>query len=75
MKLKKVMKILPGYERIRVWADNENTPIYDGCVADLPKKFCNLKLTQGSDDSYFEVRYGCDDIGDHVAVFVEESVQ
>ncbi len=73
MKLKKVMKILPAWERIRVWGNDEEIPLYDGCVANLPKSLSDLKMTKGEDcESYLEFRYERADIGDHVAVFVKE---
>lgn len=73
MKLKKILKILPAYERVRVWGNDEERPLYDGFVKDLPYDLINLKLSLGGDDlSYMEIRYNCSDIEDHVAIFVEE---
>ena len=73
MKLGKIQKILPGWERIRVWGNDENIPLYDGSVEDLPHRLDNLKMIRPADtDSYIEVRYHCSDIDDHVAVFVQE---
>ena len=73
MKLKKIIKILPCWEHIRVWGNDEETPLYKGCVEDLPKRIENLKLIKDKDsNSYIEVRYGCSDCENHVAVFVQE---
>ena len=73
MKLKKIIKILPCWESIRVWGNDEDTPLYKGCVEDLPKRIENLKLIKSKDsDSYFDVRYNCCDCENHIAIFVQE---
>lgn len=73
MKLKKVLKILPSWETIRVWGKDEEKPLYHGTVSGLPRSLESLKLElDGETESYIEVRYGCSDIEDHVAVFVKE---
>ena len=74
MKLKKIFKILPSCETIRVWGKDENTPLFYGAVEDLPVRLENLKLVPGPspDGAYFEVRYECSDIDNHVAIFVKE---
>lgn len=72
MKLKKVFKILPAWENIRVWGNDDNKPLYMGLVEDLPKRLENLKLIKGEEGSYFDIRYGCRDCEDHVAIFVRE---
>lgn len=72
MKLKKIFKILPPYETIRVWGNDEDTPLFYGAVEDLPARLEELKLIPGSEGAYFEVRKGCSDIEDHVAIFVKE---
>jgi hypothetical protein len=72
MKLKKIMKILPEWETIRVWGKDEEEYLYHGLVRDLPKRLDNLKMILGPEDSYLDVRYGCSDVEDHIAVFVQE---
>ena len=72
MKLKKIAKIFSGIEHIRVWGEDENEPLFDGYVEDLPSRLIDLKLIPGPEGGYCEVRYGCSDCNDHVAVFVEE---
>jgi len=73
MKLKKIMKILPEWETIRVWGNDEKNYLYHGLVRDLPKRLENLKMTTNSEgNSYFDIRYNCSDVEDHVAIFVEE---
>ena len=72
MKLKKIIKILPAWERIRVWGSDENTPVFDGCVEDIPCRLEDRKLIEGPDGAYLDIRYGCADIENHVAVFIEE---
>ena len=71
MKLKKLAKILPGWETIRVWSDSEEEPVWEGLVEDIPARLENKKLTEGEDGSYIDVRYGCGDCEDHIAVFIE----
>ena len=72
MKLKKLAKILPDWERIRVWGSDENTPIFDGYVEDIPIRLRDKKLIEGEDGAYLDIRYNCADIEDHVAVFIED---
>ena len=72
MKLKKIMKILPEWETIIVWGNDDKKCLYHGVVGYLPKKLDKLKMIPGPEGSYFEIRYGCSDVEDHVAVFVEE---
>ena len=72
MKLKKLMKILPDWERIRVWGSDENTPIFDGYVEDIPIRLKDRKLIKGPDATILDIRYNCADIEDHVAVFIED---
>ena len=71
MKLKKIKKILPPWEIIRVWGNDEIHPLYYGEVEGLPKELYNLEMAKDEDTlSYLEVRYGSNDIEDHVCVFV-----
>jgi hypothetical protein len=75
MKLKKVKKILPAWEIIRVWGNSENKPLYYGEVDKLPAYLGNLEMTTAHGDEiegYFDIRYNNSDIEDHVAIFVEE---
>lgn len=71
MKLKKLVKILPAWETIRVWGDSEEEPVWEGLVEDIPARLENRKLTEGGDGSYIDIRYGCGKGKDHVAVFIE----
>lgn len=71
MKLKKLTKILPGWETIRVWGDSEEEPVWEGLVEDIPARLENKKLIEGEDGGYIDVRYGCGDCEDHIAVFIE----
>lgn len=70
MKLKKLKKVLPEYEKVRVWGYDENVPLFDGYVGDIPKRLGDLKLARGPKGAYIDIRYNCSDIEDHVAVFV-----
>lgn len=74
MKLKKIKKILPPWETIRVWGDDEYIYLFHGLVKDLPKELYERKLAKCDPDSgYFDIRYDCVDCEPHVAVFVEEN--
>lgn len=73
MKLKKIKKILPEWENIRVWGEDEDRPLYKGEVEYLPKHLYDLKMIEGPDGGYFDYRYGCVDCENHVAVFVKEN--
>lgn len=76
MKLKKVKKILPAWEIIRVWGNSEDKPLYYGKVEDLPAYLGKLKMTTAlegyTEEGYFDIRYNNSDIENHVAIFVEE---
>jgi hypothetical protein len=72
MKLKKLVKILPAWETIRVWGDDVEIPVWEGLVEDIPTRLENKKLIKGEDGGLIDVRYGCSDCADHVAVFIEE---
>lgn len=71
MKLKKIKKILPPWETIRVWGDDDYIYLFHGLVEELPKELYERKLVKGPEDGYFEVRYNNSDVEDHVAIFVE----
>lgn len=72
MKVKKLHKILPEWEVIRIWGNDERTPLWEGYVQNIPLWFEDKKLTEGEDGGYIDVRYGCNDCDDHVAVFIKE---
>ena len=72
MKLKKLTKILPAWETIRVWGDDEKIPVWEGLVEDIPIRLENKKLIEGEDGGLIDVRYGCSDCENHIAVFIEE---
>lgn len=72
MKLKKIKKILPPWETIRVWGDDDYIYLFHGLVKDLPKELYEHKLVKGPEGGYLEVRYINADIENHVAVFVKE---
>lgn len=72
MKVKKLHKILPKWETIRIWGNDEAVPLWKGCVQDIPSWCENKKLIKGGEDSFIDVRYGCSDCENHIAVFVEE---
>lgn len=72
MKLKKLSKILPAWETIRVWGNDEYEPIWEGLVQDIPSRLRDKKLTEGEDGAFIDVRYGCCDCEDHIAVFIKE---
>jgi len=72
MKIKKLIKLLPPWEIITIWGDDEHEYLYRGTVEDIPQRFMKRKLIEGEDMCYLDIRYGCCDCEDHVAVFVKE---
>lgn len=72
MKIKKLKKIFPGYEIVRIWGRDEQYPIYYGAIAGIPKYLKDFDMIPGDEGSLIEIRYGGDDIEDHIAVFVEK---
>jgi len=71
MKVKKLVKLLSPWETITIWGDDEEEYLYRGAVQDIPHRFMKRKLVEGEDRCYLDIRYGCCDCEDHVAVFVE----
>ena len=72
MKVKKLHKILPEWETVRIWGYDERIPLWEGYVQNIPLWYENKKLIEGPDGGYIDVRYGCSDCEDHIAVFIEE---
>lgn len=72
MKLKKLVKILPDWEIIRVWGSDEYKPVWEGLVQDIPHRLEDRKLIEGEDGGLIDVRYGCSDCENHIAVFIED---
>ncbi len=78
MKLKKITKLLPPWEEVRIWGRNEDIPLYDGPVEDIPYFLLTLKLEKSEEtNSYMDIRYNTFDkegkpFKNHIAVFVEE---
>lgn len=74
MKLKKLLKVIESYQDIKVWGKDEEVPLYDGVVSDVPKKIRNLKIKYDDvlRDAPVEFRYDCCDCAPHYSVVVEE---
>lgn len=72
MRVKKLHKILPEWETIRIWGNDERVYLWEGYVKDIPLWYEDKKLIEGEDGGLIDVRYGCSDCNDHVAVFIEE---
>lgn len=72
MKLKKLTKALSGYEIIRIWGNDEYKPVWEGLVRDVPNRLTDKKLIKGPDGVVIDIRYGCADCEDHIAVFIIE---
>ena len=72
MKLKKLAKILPKWESIRVWGSDEHKPVQEGLIEDIPSRLEDKKLIKGPDGIVLDIRYDCADCEDHVAVFIED---
>ena len=71
MRIKKLQKLFSPYESVTIWGDDEDTPLFKGVVEDIPSRFDNYKMIEGPDGCKIDIRYGCADCEDHIAVFVE----
>ena len=71
MKLKKILKVLPPWEMVKVWGEDETTPLFYGEVEKVPKYLRKMEADK-VDGSYTDYRYGCIDCEAHVVVFVKE---
>jgi hypothetical protein len=78
MKLIDVLDFLPHCAWVRIWGNNENTPLYEGRLRNTPMYLANRELVKGEEGTYFELRYeACgysfkDGVKEHVALFIEE---
>jgi len=78
MKLIDVLNFLPLGTWVRIWGDDENSPLFEGYIEDAPMYLANRELVKGEEGTYFELRYkACgytleDGIRQHVAIFVKE---
>ena len=72
MRIKKLHKILSEWETIRIWGNDENVFLWEGYVKDIPTWYEDQKLIKGPNDCVIDIRYGCSDCIDHIAVFIEE---
>ena len=71
MKVKKIVKLLPAWETITIWGDDEDEYIWRGAVQDIPQRLMDRKLIEGEVGGYLDIRYNCSDCPDHVAIFVK----
>lgn len=72
MKIKKIVKMFDNTEWIRIWGDDEDTPIWEGYIDDIPYRLINKELIVGPDGVYIDIRYRASDkVKDHIAIFVE----
>ena len=77
MKLIDALNFLPLGTWVRVWGDDENSPLFEGYIEDVPMYLADHKLIKGEEGTYFELRYeACgytfkDGVKEHVAIFVE----
>ena len=74
MKVKKLAKLLPAWEKITIWGNHEYKYIYKGSIEDIPSRLMNEKLMKGPDGCYIDIRYGCSDCENHVAIFIDKEV-
>ena len=78
MKLIDVLNFLPLNTWVRIWGDDENSPLYEGRLRNTPMYLANRELVKGEEGTYFELRYeACgysfkDGVKEHVALFIEE---
>lgn len=74
MKIKKITKLLSAGEKVTIWGNDEHKYVYRGSVENIPQKLMNEKLIEGPNGCYLDIRYGCCDCEDHVAVFIDKEV-
>ena len=72
MKVKKLRKIFSKWETVRIWGNDERTPMWEGYIRDIPLWYKDKKLIKGPDGVVIDIRFGCSDCNDHIAVFIEE---
>lgn len=78
MRLIDVLDFLPHLTWVRIWGSDENSPVFEGYIEDVPMCLANCELVKGEEGTYFELRYeACgysfkDGIREHVAIFIEE---
>ena len=78
MKLIDVLNFLPLNTWVRIWGDDENSPLFEGFIEDAPMYLANRELVKGEEGTYFELRYEVcgysfkDGVKEHVALFIEE---
>ena len=76
MKLIDVLDFLPCSAWVRIWGNDEDTPLYEGRLRNTPMCLANRLLVKGEEGTYFELRYeACgysfkDGIKEHVAIFI-----
>lgn len=72
MKIKKIVEMFNSAEWIRIWGNDEETPIWEGYIDDIPYRLANRELIEGPDGVYIDIRYDSNTrIKDHIAIFVE----
>lgn len=71
MKVKKLAKVLPPYEVVRIWGKDEETPLYYGEVIKIPSHVAAMVIKTDDPLAYgVEIRYNNSDIEDHIAIQV-----
>ena len=77
MKLIDVLNFLPMGTWVRIWGNDDKSPVHEGVIENAPMCFANCKLVKGEEGTYFELRYeACgytlNGIKEHVAIIIEE---
>ena len=58
MTLKKVLNYIDCEIRVRIWDINEENPIYDGWISDIPKYIKkNYRLVKAEENEYSEAMF------------------
>ena len=72
MKIKKLQKLFSPYEEVAIWGNDEDIPVFRGLIENIPIRLDGYKLIEGPNGYKIDIRYGCSDCTDHIAVFIEE---
>lgn len=73
MKLKKILKVIDQFEDVKIWGRDENIPLYEGMVREVPEELRKLELCDlPLRDAPVEFRRDCCDCGPHYSIAVVE---
>ncbi len=72
MKLKKIIKYLDCLSYCKIWINDEENPIYEGSVLDIPWHLLNLSLNNDDRGQAIDAGYDKDATNSYFAIFLLE---